>query len=190
MDLPAEREIGGALAPPAGLGLGAEALRLALAFLAYLALFPLWRASGMFDLYARVVLASAGALSRALGLLARGQRIAPDALPNLESALVFVVALALVASRLPLAPRLRRYGGLVAAVLALNIVCLVIDVAVAAARPSFPIRGGSIQVPAAYVALEIPHFALHVGALKAWPFVAAALTLAWNSRPRGEGGAL
>jgi hypothetical protein len=178
-----------AAARPAGFRLGAECLRLALAFLAYLALFPLWRASGMFDLYAGIVLASAGTLSRACGFLGPGRRIAADALPNLESALVFVIALALVASRLPLAARLRRYGVLLAAILALNIVCLMIDVAVAAARPSFPIRDGAIRVPAAYVALEIPHFALHVGALKAWPFVAAVLTVAWNRSLLLAGGA-
>ena len=195
MDGPGELEAGGALpapaAPASGRWLLAELGRLALAYLAYLALFPLWRASGLFDLYAAAMLASAGAISRATGILAPGERVAPDALPNLESALVFVVALALVASRLPLARRVWRYGALLLAVLALNIVCLVMDVLVAAARSSFPIQGGSMRMPAAYVAVEIPHFALHVGALKAWPFIAAALTVAWNAdRGRDAGVAL
>jgi hypothetical protein len=195
MDGPGELETGTAYPAPAASASGAwlltELRRLALAFLAYLALFPLWRASGLFDLYAAVVLASAGAIARGLGALGPGERVAPDALPNLESALVFVVALALVASRLSLGRRLWRYGALLFAILALNIACLVIDVVVAAARPSFPVQGGSMRMPAAYVALEIPHFALHVGALKAWPFIAAALTVAWNAdRGRGAGDAL
>jgi hypothetical protein len=177
--------------PPAAIpplaSLRPELLRLALAFVVYLALYPLWRASGMFDLYSAAVRTSAEAMSRALGVLGHGERIAPEALPNLESAIVFIVALALVASRLPIAARLWRYGLLVLTVVTLNIACLLIDVAVAVAKPSFPRQGGSIQMPAGYVALEIPHFALHVGALKAWPFVAALLTFAWNAKLRREG---
>jgi hypothetical protein len=118
----------------------AGALRLALAFVVIWRCIR-WRASGMFDLYGAVVLRSAEAASRASAC--SGTVSASHPKPSRTSNRRHLHrGVALVASRLPIAARLWRYGLLVLTVVTSARLLKLIDVAAAAARPSFPREGG------------------------------------------------
>ena len=157
-------------------------VRLAAAVALCVALLPLWRAAGLDAVYRGVVLGPAQVVAHLLGIIPESRRLAAAIFSrvSLEPVLLFVLSLGIVASRLGGAARLRRYGSLLVALAAVNVVCVLIEAAIAANRSSFVREGEALVVPLTFVILDRFRFVLfHIG-LQLWPFAAMALTVHWN----------
>ena len=160
------------------------AVPLAAAVALCFAILPLWRLAGLDALYRNVVLQVAQGAAHQLGILPESKRFtaAIFARVSLEPVLLFVLSLAVVASRLGAAVRIRRYGGLLLALTTVNVVCVVIEAAYAVGSSAFVRTGESLVVPIQFVILDRLRFILYHIGLELWPFAAMALTVRWNAR--------
>lgn len=162
-----------------------EILRLAIAFLLYLGLHPLWVATGAEATYRALVLAVAeriAVVTQHFPLLAESHRITLD---NIGPSIVLALALFGTSALVPWSRRTLRFGAAVLAILIVDVAAVILEMRVVSARELMRTQDLLVLLPFEFRLVERAKFLFYDFGLQLVPFLLLAVATAWNLQAAG-----